>query len=106
MSAQCGITAPAARLREVSSADPGTDVFAAVHATSATDVWAAGSGGTSSAHTSLTEHWNGTAWTVVSSPTPGSGTEHWNGSKWTVTPSPLRSWRAMVTAWIPLGPAG
>lgn len=88
----------------------------AVSALSSNDVWAVGSY-TLSGRT-LVEHWNGTAWSVVSSPSPGTsgsvlsgvsalasndvwavgtaqyGTiyqtlvEHWNGSRWSVVPSP------------------
>ncbi len=54
----------------------GAQLFA-LTALSATDMWAVGIygnnlGRTLSAHT-LIEHWNGTAWTVVQSPNPGSG---------------------------------
>jgi hypothetical protein len=52
----------------VPSADPrGTGTFSSVAAISATDMWAVGGGlGT------LTEHWNGTQWSIVKSPNPGS----------------------------------
>jgi len=72
---------------------------------------------TDEASTTLTEHWDGTSWTVVSTPSPGTDTslssvtatsatnawavgstgtdagnttliERWNGTAWTVTPSP------------------
>jgi hypothetical protein len=90
-----------------------------VHAVSASDVWAVGShqddSGTLSA---LIEHWDGSAWTVMSSPSPGAfdelisvtGTsatdawavgftqdtsrntttliEHWDGTSWTIVSSP------------------
>jgi hypothetical protein len=92
-----------------------------VAALSASDVWAVGTGpgvptGGFSAHpTSVIEHWNGTSWTVVSSPNPnpqgnnglgavaavsagdvwavghqllGPFTEHWDGSKWTILATP------------------
>jgi hypothetical protein len=54
----------------------GAQLFA-LTALSATDMWAVGIygnnlGRTLSAHT-LIEHWNGTTWTVVQSPNPGSG---------------------------------
>jgi hypothetical protein len=79
----------------------------AVAARSATDVWAVGyaSGNT------LIEHWNGTKWSVVTSPSSGeldgvavfsatdawtvgwygsfeTLTEHWNGTSWSVVSSP------------------
>lgn len=49
----------------------------AISATSATDIWAAGEyqASSSGGEDTLTEHWNGSAWSVVSSPTPGSGTD-------------------------------
>jgi hypothetical protein len=91
-----------------------------VSAVASNDVWAVGSvynyGGSSSPQT-LTMHWNGTAWSVVPSPNPGSWrnylygvaalsandvwavggfgagdvghtlVEHWDGAQWNVTPS-------------------
>ena len=101
----------------VASADPrGSGTFRAVAAVSANDMWAVGSGlGT------LTEHWNGTEWSLINSPSPGSEyndlngvaavasndvwavgsysnnpqlpdtntlIEHWNGTKWSVITSP------------------
>jgi hypothetical protein len=98
--------------------------FRAVTATSASDVWAIGSTGPASEgtdHQALIEHWNGTAWSRVTSPA-SAGTfsilngvaatsyrnawavgftdyashdttliEHWNGKTWTVVPSPTPS---------------
>src|SRR5579864_1208655 len=101
----------------VPSTDPrGSGTFRAVAAVSANDMWAVGSGlGT------LTEHWNGTQWSLVNSPSPGSEyndlngvaaiasndvwavgsysnnpqvpntntlIEQWNGTKWSVVSSP------------------
>ena len=87
-------------------------------AISPTDVWAVGYTLIGSTRQGLTEHWNGSAWTVVSSPDPGTLsnglldveassstnviavgfrsdgygyetlTERWDGSAWTVVPSP------------------
>ena len=87
-------------------------------AISPTDVWAVGYTLIGSTRQGLTEHWNGSAWTVVASPNPGtlsnglldieasSSTnaiavgyrsdgygyqtlaERWDGSAWTVVPSP------------------
>ena len=71
-SASCGTATPAASPRPADATDPVADVFAAVHATSANDVWAVGHGGTSSASTTLTEHWDGTSWTLVPSLNPGT----------------------------------
>ncbi len=102
----------------------GNDLFA-IAAISATDIWAAGVYGYNLGKTPVTrtliEHWNGTVWTVVQSPNPGSGfnyitglaaastndiwavgfsssgqtvqgmqatlIEHWNGTAWTVARS-------------------
>ncbi|HLJ35255.1 MAG TPA: hypothetical protein VKU38_16500 [Ktedonobacteraceae bacterium] len=103
----------------VKSSNPGSgsDHLAGVAAVSSNNVWTVGnyansdgSGGT------LAEHWNGTSWSVVKSPSPGSGgdltgvsavsasnvwavgytsinstlqtlTEHWNGTSWQVVKS-------------------
>jgi hypothetical protein len=84
---------------------------------SANDVWAVGFYNITTTQT-LVEHWNGTAWSVVSSPNPSAGgdylygvaalsgndvwavgayytgpenqtlVEHWNGSAWNVVQSP------------------
>ena len=86
---------------------------------SASDVWAVGYyySGFNPALT-LVEHWNGTAWSIVSNPNPGTGdnvlygvaavsagdvwavgsystttavqtlVEHWNGTAWSVVSSP------------------
>jgi hypothetical protein len=91
-----------------------------VAALSATDAWAVGYIGTSNPAQTLIEHWDGTAWSRVSSPSPdptgknltsvsavspndiwavgyrgvaGGGTSqtlilHWDGSTWTVVSSP------------------
>jgi hypothetical protein len=116
-SAPCGTSSPAVSPKAADDGGPITDVFSAVHATSATDVWAVGNGGTSAAQTTLTEHWDGSSWTIVPSPSPGTSDsllavtatsatdvwavgqtngdagvepliEHWNGTAWTVTPTP------------------
>lgn len=88
-----------------------------VAAVSASNVWAVGfsTGSTTTDHT-LIEHWNGTSWSVVKSPNPGSSSdslsgvaaisannvwavgasntfsltliEHWNGTSWSVVKSP------------------
>ncbi len=95
--------------------------LAGVAAVSANDIWAVGYYyGSSNADQTLTMHWNGTQWTIVSSPNPGSSinrlfavtaisandvwavgnysipvsgtfrtlTEHWNGTQWSVVSSP------------------
>jgi hypothetical protein len=85
-----------------------------VTATSANDVWTVGYDTNGSGiWQTLTEHWNGTQWSVVTSPSPGSQinyfssvaalsandawavgyadtqtlTEHWNGTQWSVVKS-------------------
>ena len=60
---------------------PGTNpnnefVLDAIQANSPTDVWAVGksvNAASPSSATTLTEHWNGTAWSIVPSPSPGTG---------------------------------
>jgi hypothetical protein len=97
----------------------GNNELAGVAATSAGNAWAVGAydTGPGTAFQTLAEHWNGTIWTQVPSPSPsdselisvaatsasnawavgsysasagGSLTliEHWNGTKWTQVPSP------------------
>lgn len=93
------------------------DALSSVAVVSANDVWAVGSYANSvnSPTRTLIEHWNGSTWSVVSSPNVGLGysvlysvaaasanniwavgvngytqtlIEHWNGSTWSVVPSP------------------
>ena len=100
----------------VTSPSPGTQTsaFVGVSATSANDVWAVGFfANSSNVWETLTEHWNGSQWSVVKSPNPGTQinylasvtaistsnvwavgyadsqtlTEHWNGSQWSVVTS-------------------
>jgi len=63
----------------VSGVNPvsGDDVLFNVSATSSTDAWAAGytDTGSNTVRSTLIEHWNGTAWSAVSSPNVGTG---WN----------------------------
>jgi hypothetical protein len=53
----------------------------AIQVNSPTDVWAVGSSDVTNATTGVTtgseliEHWNGTAWSIVPSPAPGSGSD-------------------------------
>ena len=105
----------------VRSISPGAsfNILAAVAAVSANDVWAIGESSSSSgSYQTLIEHWNGTAWSVVSSPNASatlnflSGiavvsandiwavgsfqngddgvplTLHWNGAAWSIVSSP------------------
>ena len=105
-----------------------------VAAISAGDVWAVGHSGDPSTtpYQTLTEHWNGATWDIVSSPSPGtyvgndlaavaaisttdvwavggyqsgptgqlggSLTMHWDGSSWTVVSNPGKSSLYAVTA--------
>jgi hypothetical protein len=88
---------------------PSGTAFESVEALSPTDVYAAGTNGT----TALLEHFNGTSWQEMTLPSSFSGTgipaitaksdsdiwifgyndaiANWNGSSWTTSPSPLPS---------------
>jgi hypothetical protein len=97
------------------NASTGNNRLDAVTVVSANDVWAVGtSQNGSGVFQTLTENWNGTAWSIIPSPSgagtqaelngvaavsgnnvwavgdSGSGTliEQWNGTSWTVVPSP------------------
>lgn len=108
------------------SPNPGTrnNYLFGIAALSPDNVWAVGTYRPDPSHplSTLVEHYDGTAWTVVPSPSPGTGRsvlnsvtalspnniwaaglacddngctqnprtliEHWNGSEWTVVPSP------------------
>src|SRR5262245_10375619 len=50
----------------------GTNTLLAIDAVSDTDIWAVGSSGTTPQP--LIEHWNGSIWTIVPSPSPGATT--------------------------------
>jgi len=92
----------------------------AVYAVSSNDVWAVGNAESGSGHVTLIEHWNGTTWSIATSPnvpattddelngvaavsssdvwavgfSAGSPkhtlTEHWNGSVWSIVVSANR----------------
>lgn len=96
------------------------DILFGASALSTSDVWAVGvQQGSSCKFETLVEHWNGTRWSVIPSPNPGSTgnhlygvkaigpddvwavgqqlgasspdealIEHWDGSGWSVVPSP------------------
>ncbi len=117
----------------VPSPSPGVQgsFLAAITAVSPTDIWAVGSatvqGNGYVVEQSLTEHWNGTSWSVVATPSTGEGNlvgvsassstdvwavgdagidqviEHWNGARWSVVtaPAPYNTGLNAVTA---LGP--
>lgn len=61
-----------------------------VSSAAADDVWAVGTRSTSSGGTTLAEHWDGSTWTVVPSPTPGP--EHAGYLSSVVTLSPTDAW--------------
>jgi hypothetical protein len=102
-----------------------SNLLTGVAAVAANNVWAVGytvtTDGSNQPDKTLVEHWNGSAWSVVASPSPASNdtltgvaarsatdvwavgnrqdrsgaipidrtlTEHWNGSTWSVVPSP------------------
>jgi hypothetical protein len=100
------------------NASPGNNQLAAVASISASDVWAVGSADNAVGNAQpLAEHWDGTAWSIVPTPTVVTGTlsgvaaissadvwaggglllssrgntaqfEHWNGRRWSVAKSP------------------
>jgi hypothetical protein len=103
----------------VSSPNVGTrsNAFDGVSAVASNDVWAVGySYDSSSREQALIQHWDGSAWGVVSAPQPGQSSrlkgvsalsannvwavgyyvggttrtliEHWDGTAWTIIPSP------------------
>lgn len=107
----------------ITSPNPGaaSNELSAITVISASDVWAVGNDAQSNGHDmTLTEHWNGSMWSVVKSPNVGrfpndldavsaasandvwavgshgvspgdiddTLTEHWNGSQWSVVKSP------------------
>ena len=97
----------------------GENTLYGVACTAADDCWAAGAYFDGSFYHTLVEHWNGDAWSIVSSPNTSdtalnvlfaitcvsgsdcwavgygtnflSLTEHWDGSAWTIVPSPNAS---------------
>ncbi len=102
----------------IPSPNPGVrgSLLAAITAIPPTDIWAVGSatvqGNGYVVEQSLTEHWNGTRWSVVATPSTGEGNllgvsassstdvwavgnvginqliEHWNGARWSVVAAP------------------
>ena len=97
---------------------PSGNMLAAISVVSASDIWAVGtttSASSTSGYQPLIEHWNGTRWSISSSPAlsgrlfsvaaiksndvwavgvssmpnfTGSLTEHWNGTQWSIVSSP------------------
>jgi hypothetical protein len=111
----------------VASPSPGSfsglSAVATVSPRTRRNVWAVGGSFNGSGNDTLIEHWDGTSWSVVASPSPGrfnalqgvsavsqddvwavgNGTtdpaapfaaetlvEHWDGSSWSIVPSPTR----------------
>lgn len=101
--------------------DSSSSNLSGIFALAPNDIWAVGDyapAGDDSASRTLVEHWDGSAWTLVPSPNPGTGgqftaiaglasddiwavggsdsagavsqtlVEHWNGSAWTILSSP------------------
>jgi hypothetical protein len=67
------------------------DLFSAVAARSACDVWAVGNKSVTGVDQTLAEHWNGLAWTVVPSSNPG-GSTHNNDFAGVAAASPTTAW--------------
>lgn len=114
------------KLAIAASASPGTErnSLSGVAALSAHDVWAVGA----SADGDLSEHWNGTTWTVSSVPNSagyddslhavagastndvwavgnayrGAAIEHWNGDQWTDVPVPVTTSSATLSGVVAL----
>ena len=63
------------------SGSPAFKSLYGVAAVSANDIWAVGSSsqGNSSPTQTLIEHWNGTSWSIVNSPSPGTASNSLNG---------------------------
>ena len=62
----------------VPSPNPSTAVFntlSGAAVVSASDIWAVGQSRNSSGSGTLIEQWNGTSWTIVTSPAPGSASQ-------------------------------
>ncbi len=106
----------------VPSPNPSSNILGAVAAVSTNDVWAVGQASNQCSGQyfrgqALIEHWNGTKWSITSSPRPAKAstlygiaaasqndvwavglngsrgkfstlTEHWNGTQWSIVPSP------------------
>jgi hypothetical protein len=84
-----------------------------IAAVSATDIWAVGSWagtGTGEGYASLTEHWNGSSWTIVASPRPGynrwlsgvaalSGTDVWAVGTYGRSVAGLAYFHTLVLHW-------
>lgn len=113
------------------------NVLFGVAATSTNDAWAVGYTSIGSIDETLTEHWDGTSWSIISSPNPGTafnqllavsatstsdawavgnswytvGTnkptliEHWDGTSWNVVPSPSAGSYNLLTGVTALSPS-
>jgi hypothetical protein len=76
----------------VHSPNRGSSSLSSVSATSARDAWAVGSNDVGGAYKTLIEHWNGTAWRIVSSPDPASGQHTTNTLTSVVALSKTNAW--------------
>lgn len=78
------------------AAQPGApthpDILTGVAASSATDAWAVGYSGTNSGRRTLIEHWNGTQWSRVPSPSPGGKGHHDSQLAGVAVVSATRAW--------------
>jgi hypothetical protein len=63
-------------LHVVTSPTVANSVLSATAAIASNDIWAVGSIG---GFQSVTEHWDGTSWSIIASPNPGAGPDHLNG---------------------------
>src|SRR3954470_5097868 len=113
--------------RSSASPSPGShnNFFGGVAAVSANDAWAVGAADDLDSGHTLAAHWNGTKWTVIPTPSPGSFgvldgaaavapddvwavgyyfvggnftplTIHWDGANWTEVPNPGASGQYLV----------
>lgn len=114
------------------------DLLFGASAASPSDVWAVGDQqGSDGKFETLVEHFDGTAWSVVPSPNPGSAgnhlygvsaagpddvwavgqqlsgawpdqalVEHWDGTRWSVVPSPTHGGASSVLFGVAAGPGG
>jgi hypothetical protein len=108
-------------VKSPNNGSPGTNQFFATTCPSASDCWAVGYSDIGSGYNTLIEHWNGSAWAIVSSPNNSGNnilygvtcnstsdcwavgtysdknglfqrtlTEHWSGNVWNIVSSPNR----------------
>ncbi len=101
------------QLKPLNAAGKVSASLIAIDALSANDIWAVGSAYPPGGSRTLTAHWDGTSWNVISSPNPGTDNQllavsfssdtngwavgmsdfqpfaiHWDGTSWTNVPTP------------------